>query len=79
MAQSIQNDKEYLISKINQVYNNILREFINFNNKSKLLLISQFVGILDTAHNRAYNANKFNYVKPLIENIYSNHYHNFYL
>ena len=70
MAQGIQNDKEHLISKINQVYNNILREFIHFNNKSKLSQISQFIGILDTAHNRAYNANKFNYVKPLIENIY---------
>ena len=42
----------------------------SFNNKSKLSQISQFIGILDTAHNRAYNANKFNYVKPLIENIY---------
>ena len=70
MAQGIQNDKEHLISKINLVYNNILREFIHFNNKSKLSQISQFIGILDTAHNRAYNANKFNYVKPLIENIY---------
>jgi len=70
LASSIQNDKEHLISKINQVYNNILREFIIFNNKSKLSYISQFIGLIDTAHNRAYNANKFNYTKPIIENQY---------
>ena len=69
MAHGIQNDKELLISKINHVYNNILREFIIFNNKSKLSIISQFIGLIDTAHNRAYNANKFNYTKPIIDNI----------
>ena len=69
MAQGIQNDKEHLISKINQVYNNILREFIIFNNKSKLSIISQFIGLIDTAHNRAYNAYKFNYTQPIIEDL----------
>ncbi len=66
MASVIQNDKEALISKINLVYSNILREFIEFNNKSKLSIVSQFIGLIDTAHNRAYNANKFNYIKPII-------------
>ncbi len=66
MASVIQNDKEVLISKINLVYSNILREFIEFNNKSKLSIVSQFIGLIDTAHNRAYNANKFNYIKPII-------------
>ena len=69
MAQGIQNDKEHLISKINQVYNNILREFIIFNDKSKLSIISQFIGLLDTAHNRAYNAYKFNYTQPIIDDL----------
>jgi len=69
MAQGIQNNKEHLISKINQVYNNILREFIIFNDKSKLSIISQFIGLLDTAHNRAYNAYNFNYTKPIIEDL----------
>ena len=66
MASVIQNDKEILISKINLVYSNILREFIEFNNKSKLSIVSQFIGLIDTAHNRAFNANKFNYIKPII-------------
>ncbi len=69
MAHGIQNDKEQLINKINQVYNNILREFIIFNDKSKLSIISQFIGLLDTAHNRAYNAYNFNYIKPIIEDL----------
>ncbi len=69
MAHGIQNDKEQLINKINQVYNNILREFIIFNDKSKLSIISQFIGLLDTAHNRAYNAYNFNYTKPIIEDL----------
>ena len=70
MASGIQNDKEHLINRINIVYSNILREFIEFNDKSKLSTISRFIGILDTAHNRAYNANKFNYTKPIIQNDY---------
>tara|TARA_B100000780_G_scaffold81995_1_gene55964 strand:- start:813 stop:3818 length:3006 start_codon:yes stop_codon:yes gene_type:complete len=69
MASGIQNDKEVLINKINHVYNNILREFIEFNNKSKLSIISLFIGLIDTAHNRAYNANKFNYTKPIIHDL----------
>jgi DNA mismatch repair protein MutS len=66
MASSIQNDKELLINRINLVYSNILREFIEFNNKSKLSIISQFIGLIDTVHNRAYNVNKFNHTKPVI-------------
>lgn len=69
MAHSIQTDKEHVIYKINQVYDNILREFIEFNNKSKLSTISRFIGLIDTAHNRAYNANKFNYTKPIIDDL----------
>lgn len=69
MAHSIQTDKEHVIYKINQVYDNILREFIEFNNKSKLSIISLFIGLIDTAHNRAYNANKFNYTKPIIDDL----------
>tara|TARA_B100001175_G_scaffold153241_1_gene129861 strand:+ start:2621 stop:5629 length:3009 start_codon:yes stop_codon:yes gene_type:complete len=69
MASGIQNDKEKLINKINIVYSNIIKEFIEFNDKSKLSTISRFIGILDTAHNRAYNANKFNYTKPIIDDL----------
>ena len=70
MAHSIQTDKEHVIYKITQVYDNILREFIEFNDKSKLSLISRFIGLIDVVHNKAYNANKFNYAKPVIENNY---------
>ena len=74
MASSIQNDKELLINRINLVYSNILREFIEFNNKSKLSKSLNLL-LIDTAQNRAYNANKFNYTKPLIQNNYEiNHF-----
>ena len=69
MASSIQNDKEHLINRINIVYSNIIKEFIEFNDKSKLSTISRFIGILDTAHNKSYNANKFNYTKPIIDDL----------
>jgi DNA mismatch repair protein MutS len=68
MAHSIQTDKDHVIHKINNVYANILKEFIQFNNKSKLSVISQFIGLIDTTHNKAYNANKYNYTKPIIKN-----------
>mgnify|MGYP006146600157 CR=1 FL=1 len=68
MAHSIQTDKEHVINRINSVYAYILEEFIKFNDKSKLSVISQFIGLIDTAHNKAYNANKYNYSKPVIKN-----------
>ena len=67
MASGIQNDKEKLINRINIVYSNILREFIEFNDKSKLSTISRFIGLIDTLQNKSYNANKFNYTKPIID------------
>ena len=70
MASGIQNDKEKLINRINIVYSNILREFIEFNDKSKLSTISRFIGLIDTTQNKSYNANKFNYTKPVIQNDY---------
>ena len=69
MASSIQNDKEHLINRINIVYSNILREFIEFNDKSKLSTISRFIGLIDTIQNKSYNANKFNYTKPIIDDL----------
>jgi len=69
MATGIQNDKEKLINRINIVYSNILREFIEFNDKSKLSTISQFIGLIDTLQNKSYNANKFNYTKPIIDDL----------
>ena len=68
MAHSIQTDKEHVIFSIIRAYTMILDDFILFNDKSKLSVISQFIGLIDTAHNRAYNANKYNYTKPVIKN-----------
>jgi DNA mismatch repair protein MutS len=68
MAHSIQTDKEHVILSIIRAYTMIQDDFILFNDKSKLSVISQFIGLIDTAHNRAYNANKYNYTKPIIKN-----------
>ena len=68
IAHSIQTDKEHVIFSIIRAYTMIQDDFILFNDKSKLSVISQFIGLIDTAHNRAYNANKYNYTKPVINN-----------
>ena len=70
MAQGIQNDKEHLINKINKTYSNILREFIDFNDKTKLSVVSRFVGLIDTCQVRSYNAIKYNYCKPTIKDVF---------
>tara|TARA_B100000780_G_scaffold194382_1_gene137070 strand:- start:3367 stop:6372 length:3006 start_codon:yes stop_codon:yes gene_type:complete len=68
IARSIQTDKEHVLFSIIRAYTMIQDDFILFNDKSKLSVISQFIGLIDTAHNRAYNANKYNYTKPIIKN-----------
>ncbi len=76
IANSIQNSKDILVDGLTYYYNIILREFIeensNKNNSSKLSIISQFIGLIDLIHCKAYNAEKYNYTKPIIfDNNYS--------
>ena len=72
ISNSIQNSKDTLIDGLISHYNNILREFISFNDKVKLNVISRFIGLIDLCHNKAYNANKYNYCRPIIrENSYN--------
>jgi DNA mismatch repair protein MutS len=67
IAHSIQNSKDTLISGINYHYANILNEFNTNNNKNNnLSIISQFIGLIDLCHCKAYNANKYNYCRPKI-------------
>ena len=67
IAHTIQHSKDILIEGINKHYSDILRDFINFNDKTKLSTISKFIGLIDICHCKAYNADKFNYSKPLIQ------------
>ena len=69
IAHTIQHSKDILIEGINKHYSDILRDFINFNDKTKLSTISKFIGLIDICHCKAYNADKFNYSKPLIQEI----------
>lgn len=75
IASAIQNSKEIFIDKLIHYYNLILREFFDLNNQNSinnLSIISQFIGLIDLCHCRAYNAAKYNYCKPTIQNIQEN-------
>lgn len=84
ITQTIQNSREDLIITINKNYKNIIAEFNNLivntssspnnsntSNKSNLSLlgkISQFIAQIDVCYARTYNAVKYNYCKPIINN-----------
>ena len=67
ISNSIQNSKDILVDGLIKYYNQILREFNDFNDKIKLNTISRFIGLIDLCHCKAYNANKFNYCRPIIK------------
>tara|TARA_Y100000389_G_scaffold201031_1_gene242781 strand:+ start:319 stop:3450 length:3132 start_codon:yes stop_codon:yes gene_type:complete len=72
ISNSIQNSKDILIDGLTNHYNIIVAKFLELNNKTKLNIISKFIGIIDLCHNKAYNANKYNYCRPIIrENSYN--------
>ena len=87
----IQNSREQLIEEINSNYKNILCEFKNMiynvvnksNNNLKnerfslLGKISQFIAVSDVCYVKAYNALKYNYCRPIIEEGASKSYVNF--
>ena len=84
ITHSIQNSKDILINGITNHFNNILHEFINLNNFveenkkfTHLSILSKFVGIIDVCHCNAYNADKYNYNCPIIENKNNKSYVNF--
>jgi DNA mismatch repair protein MutS len=75
ITQTIQNSREDLISTINKNYRNIIAEFnsliVNGDSKSNLSIlskISQFIAQIDVCYARTYNAVKYNYCKPIINN-----------
>jgi DNA mismatch repair protein MutS len=75
ITQTIQNSREDLISTINKNYKNIIAEFnsliVNGDSNSNLSIlskISQFIAQIDVCYARTYNAVKYNYCKPIINN-----------
>jgi DNA mismatch repair protein MutS len=84
IAQTIQNSREDLIITINKNYKSIIAEFNSLiantsttsNNSdnsdlsdlSLLGKISQFIAHIDVCYARTYNAVKYNYCKPIINN-----------
>lgn len=75
IASSIQNSKDILVDNLTRYYNDILREFIDFNNKIRLSTISRFIGLIDVCQCRSYNAIKYNYCKPIISEFNDNDNH----
>jgi DNA mismatch repair protein MutS len=75
ITQTIQNSREDLINTINKNYRNIIAEFnsliVNGDSNSNLSIlskISQFIAQIDVCYARTYNAVKYNYCKPIINN-----------
>ena len=77
IAKTIQTSREDLIYTINKNYKNIVAEFntlitnspnVNKSNLSLLGIISQFIAQIDVCYARTYNAVKYNYCKPIINN-----------
>ena len=79
ITQTIQNSREDLIITINKNYRNIIAEFnslivngdSNSNSNSNLSIlskISQFIAQIDVCYARTYNAVKYNYCPPIINN-----------
>ena len=66
IAYTIQNSKDILVDALIKYFNLIVKEFIKFNDKNKLALVSQFIGLVDVIQSKSYNAVKFNYCKPKI-------------
>ena len=69
IAYTIQNSKDILIDALIKHFNLIVKQFIEFNNKNKLALISRFIAFVDLSQAKTYNAVKFNYCKPKIVEI----------
>ena len=67
IANNINNSKDVLITKIVQRYNIILDKFISFNDTKKIKTIVEFIGLIDITQTRCYNAEKYNYCKPIIK------------
>ena len=67
IAYAIHNSKTILLDAINSNYCSIVNEFSILNKKNNnLSCISRFISLVDVCHNKAYNANKYNYNKPKI-------------
>ena len=82
LCYTIQNSREQLIEEININYKNIMSEFkvllynVNVSNNnlkseriSLLGKISQFIALSDVCYVKAYNALKYNYCKPKIQDV----------
>ena len=69
IAYTIQNSKDILVDALIKHFNLIVKQFIQFNNKNKLALISRFIAFVDLSQAKSYNAVKFNYCKPKIVEI----------
>ena len=71
ITNSIQNSKEILLNNILVNYNKFISEFLEVNNlkqnTSILSYLSRFISYIDTFYCKAYNASKYNYCKPKIE------------
>ena len=65
LAQTIQNEKESIISDIIKFYYNFMDEFITYQNEMNN--ICKFITNLDIIQCRCYIADKYNYCKPEIE------------
>jgi DNA mismatch repair protein MutS len=65
LSQTIQNEKDNIVSEILKFYFNFIEEFISFENK--LNNICKYITKLDIIQCRCYIATKYNYCKPEIE------------
>ena len=66
IAYAIHNSKTILLDAINSNYCSIVNEFSILNKKNNnLSCISRFISLVDVCHNKAYNANKYNYNKQI--------------
>ena len=63
---TIQNSREILINTLQNSYNTIVNEFLEFN-KDKLKNISNFISLLDICQCNSYNVIKYNLCKPIID------------
>ena len=64
---TVQNAKDILINSIQTSYSKIINEFIEFND-NKLQNLSKFISLIDICQCNSYNAEKFNFTKPTINN-----------
>lgn len=65
LAQTIQTQKENIITEIIKFYSKFIDEFINY--QKQLDNICEFINVLDITQCRCYIAAKYNYCKPKLE------------